>query len=53
MKLSNKELDLIKNLLDLSKIDHKLLYLKIVSIQVSEFAEAMKDFDEAWKKHQI
>lgn len=33
MELSNKELDLIKNLLDLSKIDHKLLYPKIVSIQ--------------------
>ena len=52
MELSNKELDLIINLLDLSKIDHKLLYYKIISIQASKFADDMKDFDEAWKNEQ-
>lgn len=33
MKLSNKELEVIKNLLDLSKIDHQLIFAKIVITQ--------------------
>ena len=44
MKLTDKELEIIKGLLNLENNEHQLIYAKIIANQVERLAEDTKNF---------